>query len=107
MITHLQAMIWLKAIELKPMIPDSTECGGNIADNTLKPVLLTSPPCLNHALTWSAVLGQLGAPINGVDAANQTCHAQVHVNVWHNASMLMICSFHEKALNRIHWYMQS
>ena len=81
MITHLQAMICLKAIELKPMTPDSTECGWNIADNTLQPVLLTCPPCLNHALTWSAVLGQLGAPTNGVDAANQTCHAQVHVNV--------------------------
>ena len=101
MITHLQAMIWLKAIELKPMILDSTECGWNIADNTLQPVLLTSPPSLNHALTWSAVLAQLGVPTNGVDAANQTCHAQVHVNVWHNASVLMICRFHEQALNAL------
>ena len=57
------------------------------------------PPSLNHALTWSAVLAQLGVPTKGVDAANQTCHAQVHVNGWDNASMLMMCSFHEQALN--------
>ena len=33
-------------------------------DNTLQPVLLTSPPSLNHAITWWAVLAQLGTPTN-------------------------------------------
>lgn len=48
---HLQALIWLKAIEPRPTIPDPSECGWQLVNGQLKPVLLTSEPvpesCIN------------------------------------------------------------
>ena len=48
---HLQTMIWLKAREPQPEIPQATDCGWKLESITLQPVLLTVDPvphaCLN------------------------------------------------------------
>ena len=48
---HLQALIWLKAIEPCPTIPNPSECGWQLVNGQLQPVLLTSEPvpesCIN------------------------------------------------------------
>lgn len=46
---QLQVMIWLKATQPKPSIPQATECGWKLENNLLHPVLITLEPqcCIN------------------------------------------------------------
>lgn len=90
---HLQALIWLKAIEPCPTIPNPSDCGWQLVNGQLKPVLLISEPvpescinlincgCFEMCVTHRCGCRKAEMPCTGLCKCSGQCF-NVNNNIW-------------------------